>query len=41
MSPQDARKLRTPALMAALDSEDAKEGLLAFQHKRPPLRPGR
>ncbi|MCX4480460.1 enoyl-CoA hydratase-related protein [Streptomyces cellulosae] len=41
LSPQDAHKLRTPALMAALDSEDAKEGVLAFQQKRPPVWPGR
>jgi crotonobetainyl-CoA hydratase len=41
LSPQDAHKLRTPALMAALDSEDGKEGVLAFQQKRPPVWPGR
>ncbi|MFD4971287.1 enoyl-CoA hydratase-related protein [Streptomyces sp. NPDC058424] len=40
LSPQDAHQLSTPALMAALDSEDAKEGVLAFQQKRPPLWPG-
>lgn len=40
LSPQDAHKLRLPALMAALDSEDAKEGVLAFQQKRPPRWPG-
>ncbi len=28
--------LRLPALMAALDSEDAAEGVRAFQEKRPP-----
>ncbi|MFB8267005.1 enoyl-CoA hydratase-related protein [Streptomyces sp. NPDC055955] len=41
LSAQDAHKLRTPALMAALDSEDGKEGVLAFQQKRPPVWPGR
>ena len=36
----EARGLRLPALMAALDSEDSAEGVRAFQEKRPPLWPG-
>jgi crotonobetainyl-CoA hydratase len=41
MSAQQANALRLPALMAALDSEDSKEGRLAFQQKRPPVWPER
>lgn len=36
----EARGLRLPALMAALDSEDSAEGVRAFQGKRPPVWPG-
>ena len=36
LSPADAQALRLPALVAALQSEDAHEGVLAFQQKRKP-----
>jgi crotonobetainyl-CoA hydratase len=41
LSAQDARRVRLPALMAALDSEDSAEGVLAFQQKRRPAWPGK
>ncbi|SEN19418.1 enoyl-CoA hydratase-related protein [Nonomuraea pusilla] len=37
LSSQEARAVRLPALMEALDSEDSKEGVLAFQEKRKPV----
>lgn len=41
LPPQIAQQLRLPALMAAFDSADANEGLLAFQEKRRPDWSGR
>ncbi|MFM0313238.1 enoyl-CoA hydratase-related protein [Paraburkholderia nemoris] len=37
LSPADAQALRLPALVAALQSEDASEGVRAFQEKRKPV----
>lgn len=41
LSPADAQALRLPALVTALQSEDAHEGVLAFQQKRKPQWQGR
>lgn len=41
MTAQEARGMRLPELMAALDSEDALEGVAAFQQKRAPQWTGR
>ena len=41
LSPAQAQSLRLPALVAALQSEDANEGVLAFQQKRKPVWRGR
>jgi enoyl-CoA hydratase/carnithine racemase len=37
LSPAEAQSLRTPALVRALQSEDASEGVQAFQEKRSPI----
>ncbi|MEK8145603.1 hypothetical protein NKH18_42580 [Streptomyces sp. M10(2022)] len=41
LTSREARAARLPALMAALDSADSREGVRAFQEKRPPNWPGR
>ncbi|MCW8060516.1 enoyl-CoA hydratase-related protein [Agrobacterium tumefaciens] len=41
LSPVEAQALRTPALVRALQSEDAREGVAAFQQKRLPVWQGR
>jgi len=41
LTPREARDARLPAVMAALDSEDSREGVLAFQQKRTPVWTGR
>lgn len=37
LTPQEARDLRSPALIAALASEDSEEGVRAFREKRAPV----
>jgi enoyl-CoA hydratase/carnithine racemase len=41
MTPAQAQALRLPAVVAALQSEDGNEGVLAFQQKRKPVWQGR
>jgi enoyl-CoA hydratase/carnithine racemase len=41
LSPAQAQAVRLPALVAALQSQDANEGVLAFQQKRKPQWRGR
>lgn len=41
LSAHEARAMRLPALMTALDSEDAIEGVAAFQQKRKPVWSGK
>ncbi|WP_433876266.1 enoyl-CoA hydratase-related protein [Sinomonas atrocyanea] len=40
LSAAEARAMRLPALMDAVDSKDSAEGVLAFQEKRAPVWPG-
>ncbi|MGR3762253.1 enoyl-CoA hydratase-related protein (plasmid) [Roseobacteraceae bacterium NS-SX3] len=37
LTPQEARELKTPELVAALVSEDSEEGVAAFREKRAPV----
>jgi crotonobetainyl-CoA hydratase len=41
LSPEEAQALRLPAVVAALSSEDAEEGVRAFREKRAPKWSGR
>lgn len=41
LTAREAREMRLPAVMAAVDSEDSVEGVIAFQQKRKPVWPGR
>jgi crotonobetainyl-CoA hydratase len=41
LAPAEAQALRLPALVAALQSADSQEGVLAFREKRKPVWQGR
>ncbi|WP_437583255.1 enoyl-CoA hydratase-related protein [Paramicrobacterium sp. CJ85] len=41
LTAHEARAMRLPALVAALDSDDSAEGVAAFQQKRKPVWPGK